>query len=86
VEHDDKAGQQLSYFVFEETNKEVFVSECDTTPLFAKKYFGNLHLIQGETKKSWRSRSTLHPLVILFQAVFSESYFLTHKFFGLEAR
>ena len=33
------------------TNEEAFVTECDTTPQFARKYFANLHLIHGEKTK-----------------------------------
>jgi len=46
-----QARQQQSNFVFEDTNEEAFVTECDTTPQFARKYFANLHLIHGEKTK-----------------------------------
>ena len=43
-----QARLQESNFVSEDTNEEAFVTECDTTPQFARKYFANLHLIYGE--------------------------------------
>ena len=46
-----QARLQQSNFVSEDTNEEAFVTECDTTPQFARKYFANLHLIYGEKTK-----------------------------------
>ena len=46
-----QAGQQQFNFVSEDTNEGAFVTECDTTPQFARKYFANLHLIHGEKTK-----------------------------------
>ena len=46
-----QARQQQSNFVSEDTKEEAFVTECDTTPQFARKYFANLHLIHGEKTK-----------------------------------
>lgn len=46
-----QARQQQYSFVSEDTNEEAFVTECDTTPQFARKYFANLHLIHGEKTK-----------------------------------
>ncbi|XP_068720695.1 uncharacterized protein [Montipora capricornis] len=46
-----QARQQQSNFVSEDTNEEAFVTECDTTPRFARKYFANLHLMHGGKTK-----------------------------------
>ena len=46
-----QAGQQQFNFVSEDTNEGAFVTECDTTPQFARKYSANLHLIHGEKTK-----------------------------------
>ena len=46
-----QARQHQSNFISEDTNEEAFVTECDTTPQFARKYFANLHLIHGEKTK-----------------------------------
>ena len=46
-----QARLQQSNFVSEDINEEAFVTECNTTPQFARKYFANLHLIYGEKTK-----------------------------------
>ena len=57
LEHDDKLDmQQQSNFVSEDTEEDTFVTECDTTPRFARKYFSNLHLKHGEKTKVVRAQ------------------------------
>ena len=51
-----QARLQQSSFVSEDTNEEAFVTECDTTPQFARKYFANLHLIYGEKTKDVKAQ------------------------------
>ena len=51
-----QAKQQQSNFVSEDTNEEAFVTESDTTPRFARKYFANLHLIHGGKTKVVRAQ------------------------------
>ena len=43
-------------FVSEDMNEEAFVTECDTTPQPARKYFANLHLIHGEKTKAVKAQ------------------------------
>ena len=50
VKHDDKLDSNNP------TNEEAFVTECDTTPQPARKYFANLHLIHGEKTKAVKAQ------------------------------